>query len=52
MRCVTGKCAFDQSPNCDSNTNTIPNPNPNPNLNPNRNAILTSTKCDAYMQVG
>jgi len=39
MRCASGRCAFDQSPNRDANPNTNPNPNPNPNANPNRNPI-------------
>ena len=60
MRGTSGKCAFDQSPNHDSNpnlnTNPVPNPNPNPNrnhiANPNPTLNLTSTKCRACMQVG
>jgi len=47
MRCASGKCAFDQSPNHDSNPNT----NPNTNHNPNPTLNLTSTKCRACMQV-
>jgi len=52
MRCASGKCVFDQSPNHDFNPNTNPNPsrNPIPNRNPTLN--LTSTKCRACMQVG
>ena len=58
MFCTSGKCAFDQSPNYDSNPNTNPNSNPNPNPNhnpipnPNPTLNLTSTKCSACMQVG
>jgi len=32
--CVSGKCAFDQSPNHDSNATPNPNPNRNPIPNP------------------
>jgi len=32
MRCASGKCAFDQSPNPNSNPNPNPNRNPNPIL--------------------
>ena len=39
MHCASGKCAFNQSPNHDSNPNTNPYPNSNPNPNPNSNPI-------------
>ena len=56
MRCASGKCTFDQSPNHDSNPNTNPNPNPNPNRNtipnPNPTLNLASTKCCTCMQLG
>ena len=50
MRCASGKCAFDQSTNHDSNPNTNPNPNRNPIPNPNPTLHLTSMKCSACMQ--
>ena len=40
MRCASGKCAFDQIPNHDSNPNPNPNRNPIPNPNPTLNLII------------
>jgi len=52
MRCASGKCAFDQSPNHDSNPNPNPKRNHNPIPNPYLTLNLTSTKCRRCMQVG